>query len=219
MKHLFDDFFSFLLPKRCFYCKQQLLRSEIELCLSCEFALPKHHSPSKICMLLQNIHIAAAFLKFEKTGITQELIHKIKYHSNTRLASYIGELFANSIQNEIGKADFLIPVPLHPKKQKERGFNQSEAFARGMEMILQTPTETKSLQRVRYTESQTHKNKKERKQNVKDCFKLCNETSFEGKHIILLDDVITTGATLEACMHAFKEVPNIQISILCIAMA
>lgn len=223
MRHLLSDLMSFLMPKRCFYCKHQLLGDEKHLCLTCEFTLPKHHKEILVNQLFDHsshIHSINAFLRFQKTGISQSLIHNIKYNSNTELASYVGALFAHKIESEpVHTADFLIPVPLHAKKLKERGFNQSNYFALGIEKVLQIPIDNTSLQRIRYTESQTHKDKEERRENVKDCFKLSNEAKFTHKHIVLLDDVITTGATLEACVHAFRHVEGIKISILCMAMA
>lgn len=223
MYHLFGDFFSFLMPKRCFYCKSQLLGNEMHLCFSCEFILPKHHNNTAIEQLFNpsiKISSAAAFLKFEKTGITQQVIHHIKYHSNKSLATYMGRLFADHIKNNMYlDADYFIPVPLHPKKLKERGFNQSALFAEGLASELDVLLDTNSLQRIRYTESQTHKNKEARKENVKNCFKLSNEANFAQKHLVLLDDVITTGATLEACIDTLKNIEGIKISVLCMAMA
>ena len=223
MYHLLSDLMSFLMPKRCFYCNNQLLGNEKHLCITCEFNLPKHHQDNLLHQLFEHftqIHTATAFLAFQKTGISQQVIHNIKYRSNTDLASYIGELFANKMKCETNfSADFLIPVPLHPKKRKERGFNQSYCFAAGINKVLQISIDETSLKRIRYTESQTHKDKASRRKNVKDCFKLENETKFTNKHIVLLDDVITTGATLEACITVFQHIEGIRISVLCIAMA
>ncbi|MBK7668302.1 MAG: ComF family protein [Sphingobacteriaceae bacterium] len=162
-----------------------------------------------------------SYYLFEKSGKVQKLLHSIKYKSNKVLAEQLGVWYAQSLKdcNEISKADVIIPVPLHPKKQKQRGFNQSEEFVKGLSKELNIPINTTTLFRNAFTETQTRKKKFERWENVKDKFELKNPESLENKSVLLVDDVITTGATIDACYEAMKNVSGLKVSVLSLAYA
>ncbi len=165
------------------------------------------------------LHAATAFLFFNKGGITQNLIHGLKYKKKKNNGLFLGSLFGNDLsKSELFKdADLLIPVPLHPKKQQKRGYNQSELIARGMETSMNAKLNTTILKRVVFTKSQTKKSRFERWENVKDIFHWESPEELKGKHIILVDDVITTGATMEACLQHLIEIPDVKISVAAIA--
>jgi ComF family protein len=164
---------------------------------------------------------AGSYYVFEKSGKVQRLLHSIKYKKNKQLAEQVGTWYAQSLKDckKIAEADMIIPVPLHPKKQKQRGFNQSEEFAKGLGKEFNITVNSTNLLRNKYTETQTHKTKFARWENVEGKFELKNSEMFEGKSIILVDDVITTGATIDACYEAMKHIPGIKISVLSLAYA
>ena len=149
------------------------------------------------------------------------MLHAIKYRGNKELAILIGKWYAKDLKGHaiIGKADCIIPVPLHHKKRKIRGYNQSEEFAKGIAEGLDIPCINHVLLRSEFTATQTKKNKYERWENVEDVFELQNPEELIGKHIILVDDVITTGATIEACCHKLYAIEGIKISVLSMAFA
>ncbi len=164
---------------------------------------------------------AGSYYLFEKSGKVQKLLHSIKYKSNKGLAEQVGIWYAQSLKEceEIAKADVIIPVPLHPKKQKQRGFNQSAEFAKGLSKEFNIPLNTSNLIRNQFTETQTRKSKFARWENVEGKFELKNPEELNGKNIVLVDDVITTGATIDACYEALKNVPGIKVSVLSLAYA
>jgi ComF family protein len=157
---------------------------------------------------------------FEKDGKVQQLIHSIKYFGNKQLATYLGKIAALEMRVDgiFREIDLLIPVPLHPKKQRKRGFNQSEWIAKGIETVCQCPIETSVLFRTKHTDTQTRKTIYERHLNVEEIFSLKNADSLTGKHILLIDDVITTGATLNACIKTLSAIPDIRISIFSLSV-
>jgi len=161
------------------------------------------------------INKIAAFLLFERNGKVQHLIHSIKYFGNKQLARHLGRIASmEMIEDGLFQGiDWLIPVPLHPKKERKRGYNQAEWIAKGIEAVCHCQIEKDVLQRVMYTDSQTRKTLYERHRNVEEIFSLKNADSLKGKHILLIDDVITTGATLNACIKTLSAIPDIRISV------
>lgn len=198
------------------------------VCNHCYITLPKSNFHKEENNELERVFTgrvpvvkAGSYYLFEKSGKVQKLLHSIKYKNNKALAEQLGIWYAQSLKdyNEIAKADVIIPVPLHAKKQKQRGFNQSEEFAKGLSAELNIPINTANLFRNSFTETQTRKKKFERWENVKDKFELKNPAQLEHKTILLVDDVITTGATIDACYEALKNVPGIKVSVLSLAYA
>jgi ComF family protein len=198
------------------------------VCNHCYITLPKSNFHTEENNELERVFagrvpvvMAGSYYLFEKSGKVQRLLHGIKYKGNKQLAEQIGIWYAQSLKTckEIAGADVIIPVPLHPKKQKQRGFNQSEEFAKGLSKEFGIPVNATNLIRVHFTETQTRKNKFARWENVEGKFELKDAGSLKNKTILLVDDVITTGATIDACYEAMKNIPGIKINVLSLAYA
>ncbi|MBT4217529.1 MAG: ComF family protein [Flavobacteriales bacterium] len=149
------------------------------------------------------------------------MIHALKYEENKEVGIYLGEQIAYEIESSqfFNSIDYIIPVPLHPKKEKIRGYNQSLYIAKGIKEILKIKIDSKSLQRKVNTESQTKKNKYSRWENVGQVFELIDKNRLSNKHILLVDDVVTTGSTLESCIETLQQTEGIKVSIVTIALA
>jgi ComF family protein len=167
------------------------------------------------------IEKATSYLYYNKAGIGQKLVAEIKYKSNVSLGKWFGQYLAKDLQKNgfFDGIDYLIPVPLHTQKYKKRGFNQSEIIAQGIASVTHIPLETWNLYRAKANVSQTRKGVYERWLNTSDIFKLKDKQLFAGKHLLLIDDVLTTGSTLEACAFCLLETSGTKISLLTIAIA
>jgi ComF family protein len=224
---MLNDFFNLIFPKICFACNGDLLKQEEVICTSCQFSLPKtnYHldedNPlTKIFWGRVGVKNVAAYYYFKKGGRVQNLLHQTKYKGAKQVGERIGELYGFDLQksNWIETVDYIIPVPLHSKKLKKRGYNQSEYFARGLSKSTNKSLETTILYRKKHSETQTKKSRFNRWENVSEIFDVKNMEKLEGKHILLVDDVITTGATLEASVKVLLKV-NCRVSIVTIASA
>lgn len=216
-----------LFPQKCLGCSLMLKGDESALCLSCVENLPithnwNHEHNATIYRLggrfpFQN---AASFLYFTKAGITQRLLHQLKYQKRKDLAFYLGALFGEHLKSSewASNIDFIIPVPLHRARERKRGYNQSNYLARGMAKSLGTQVLEKQLLKTVNTESQTRKTLIERVQNVENAFLLIDKDLISGKHILLIDDVITTGATIESCAKALSNAENVTLSVASLAV-
>ena len=164
---------------------------------------------------------ATCLFEFEKQGRVQKLLHALKYEDQQALGEFMGKLLFQSAVNSafFERIDVIVPVPLHPNKLKQRGYNQSACFAKGISDASGIPVNTSVLQRSGETSTQTKKKKFERWENVGSVFTLTDPAFFQNKHVLLVDDVITTGATIEGCWQALKEVDNISVSLASIAYA
>lgn len=225
---MLHDFIALVYPRNCVACGNSLYKHEDQVCNYCYLNLPK----SNFHKGLQNpvaalfygrvqLEFASSFYVFQKKGSIQKIMHAIKYKSNKDLATLVGKWYGEDLKEHptIKTAACVIPVPLHTKKLKQRGYNQSEEFARGLSNALTIDVNTTSLQRAEFTQTQTRKNKYERWENVEDVFEVKDHEQLKNKHVILVDDVITTGATIEACCAKLQEIEGIKISILSIAYA
>lgn len=164
---------------------------------------------------------ATAWLFFSKNGITQGLIHELKYRGNQDVGVAIGKMMAERLKEAdwwIG-IDVLIPLPLNRKKWIKRGYNQSEVLCRGISAVTGIPVEEVAVIRSVYTETQTRKSRVQRWRNVAEVFDLLDFTHLQGKHALLVDDVVTTGATLDACGQVLLRVPGLRLSVLTLAVA
>ncbi|MFW5978853.1 MAG: ComF family protein, partial [Bacteroidia bacterium] len=160
------------------------------------------------------VQYATSYFFYIKGSRYQRLIHEMKYNGKKEIGYELGKKLGRELKNtSFGQVDYVVPVPLHKKKLKKRGFNQSEWIGKGISETLEQPLATKNLYRAEYTTSQTKKSKYERWLNVENVFKLNDPQFFSDKHVLLVDDIITTGATLEACANAILQSKNARVSI------
>lgn len=223
-----QDFISLFFPRYCLGCNLSLVKGEDTLCTRCLLELPKtnYHlmddNPIKTKLIGRlNLKYAWAFLKFRKTGIVQHLLHELKYNNHPEVALKIGriygqELVQSGFQNEF---DVIVPVPLHGSRQRKRGYNQSSKFAEGLSEAFAIPWDESISIRTTTTTTQTKKSKQERWENVKNVFDIRESQNINGQRILLVDDVITTGATLEACGQHLMDHHCKELSIACMAEA
>jgi ComF family protein len=164
-------------------------------------------------------HATAGYF-FRKGNSVQKLIHLIKYKGQKEMGALLGHEMGKSLRNSyFSEIDLIVPVPIHQEKLHKRGYNQSEWIAQGVATMLQKPIDVKTLIRSNNAGTQTRKNRLERYDNVVSCFELTNLDTFSGRHILLIDDVITTGATLEACIQAVLSAPKTKVSVAALAKA
>lgn len=226
------SFFSSLVdlfyPSICAACGHPLFQWEEVVCMHCRSFLPKTGYSTMEENPLARLFYGRVRLKsvtacffFSKDGKVQHLIHELKYKGNGDVGVFLGQELGKAIKEAplFQGLDYLIPVPLHPKREKKRGYNQSRMIAQGISEMTGVPVGDDFLVRLVNTATQTHKNKEERWKNVKDIFELHHAAQLEGKYVLLVDDVLTTGATLEACALTLSSVSGITISCATAACA
>jgi len=167
------------------------------------------------------IEYASAFLYFNKKGIVQELIHNLKYKGQEEIGSILGNWYVEDLKELKLETpfDIIIPVPLHKRKFKERGYNQVTTFGKTLAQGLEIAYDDTVLYRKKYSKTQSKKNLLGRSENIENIFDVHSLEKHQNKHLLIIDDVLTTGATLEACSRALLKIPGIKISIVCMAMA
>ena len=219
---------SVFFPDLCHVCNRTLTEGEAYICAHCLCKLPQTRYHTRLSNPVEErlrgrfpYRKITAFLHFEKEGIAQQIIHSIKYKGGETFGVWCGELMAEELlsSNFFEGIDLIVPVPLHKKKERKRGYNQAEAIARGVASKCNLPISTQILQKVRNNTSQTRKGRYERWLNNQDIFMVKQPELFVGKHILLIDDVITTGSTLESCSLCVLNCENTEISILSLAAA
>lgn len=222
----FRDVLHLFFPKLCITCTTKLLQSEKLICTICRHDLPlicyKSHKDNKITQsFLGRIQIekATALLYYRKTGKTKDLIHALKYKGRQEIGAFFGDWLGNILNesNQFNDIDYIIPVPLHPKKLKQRGYNQVTSFGKSLAHHLQTTYLPDALLRVSHSKTQTFKQRFDRFNNNNTKFYLNNDHILKNKHVLLIDDVITTGATLESCCKELLKAKDIKISIATMA--
>lgn len=222
----FNDIFHLFFPVKCIGCDEVLPVQEKMLCPSCRGGLPETHFEKTIDNPLAqlfwgrvNLARCYALYYFTKHGIVQNMLHLLKYGGRKDVGVFLGKRLAKKIL-EAGLAyDMVIPVPLHHKKMKIRGYNQAEMIALGIAETLRISCRTDILVRKVFTDTQTKKNKWERYLNVKEVFDIDNPNDIFGKRILVVDDVITTGATIEAGIRLLLEHKPGELSVAAIATA
>lgn len=214
-------------PPCCPACGTVLVQNETAICMHCLQFLPKTQfhldRENEVAALLWGrfpFLYATAFIYFQKGSRYQNILHALKYKGQKDLGYHLGRLFGLELRDSPFAAATLVhPVPLHPRKLKQRGYNQSEWIARGVADALQVRFESSYLVKNENTETQTNKNRFDRYHNVAGTFSVKKKLGLEKEHLLLIDDVITTGATLEACADALRIVPEMQLSVAALAYA
>lgn len=228
VKQGFADVMELIFPSLCLTCGERLISQEKYLCNHCWFDLPvtnfHKNTDNKVAQLFWGrvkIKHATSFFSYKKGSNYQQLIHFTKYKGLKDLGFETGKKFGFALaeSESYSSIDLVVPVPLHPKKQKQRGYNQSEYIAQGIAHTLNKPVLSDNLFRQTYTSTQTRKNRFERWQNVDGIFGIKTPDEFLGKHILLIDDVVTTGSTLEACAYEILKIPQTNVSIATLAFA
>jgi ComF family protein len=228
MAEMLHDFAGLIYPDLCMTCDNPLMKQERLLCTNCLIELPRTHyhlvngNPvEQIFWGRVSVEKATAYFIFQKGSRYQKLIHQLKYKGAIEVGHELGRWFGSELtQNSYFDAiDLIVPVPLHPRKEKKRGYNQSLMIAEGLSLSLKKPIEKKTLYRKEYSETQTRKGRYDRWENVNSLFAVRNETTISGKHLLLVDDIITTGATLEACVTVLLKIPDVKVSIATLGYA
>ncbi len=223
-----DNFVNLFYPRVCNACGRPLFRSEEVICTRCLFRLPqtnfhlhKENPISRIFWGRVPIYSATSFLFFNKGGKVQHLIHRLKYKRKPEVGIYLGRQLGFQLMDSplFREVDIILPVPLHPKKEYIRGYNQSAKIAHGLEQSMTARFQPDNLIRKVHSSSQTKKSRYSRWENVKGIFDIKKPALLQGKHILLVDDVITTGATLEACSETILQVPDVKLSVASLAYA
>ncbi|HPE76150.1 MAG TPA: phosphoribosyltransferase family protein [Draconibacterium sp.] len=224
----FSNLLELIFPTLCVTCGTRLVIQERFLCIDCWHDLPVSnfhlHSGNKVEQLFWGrvkIEFATAYFSFNKGSNYQHLIHFIKYKGMKELGFETGRRFGISLleSTDFCTVDYVVPVPLHPKKEKKRGYNQSEWIAKGISEAMKIPVSIGNLKRNLHTSTQTRKNRFERWENVENIFESTRPEEFQGKHILLVDDVVTTGSTLESCALQLLQIENVKVSIATLAFA
>lgn len=225
---LWEDFISLLFPRLCHGCGNHLMRNEALICTECFVMIPRsgyHLIPDNPveklfwgrCMISK----AAAFSFYTRDSRIRRLIHQLKYKGVKEIGPELGRIYARSLKSSgfLDDIDIIIPVPLHPSKKRQRGFNQSDLISQGISDVSGIPVDTSMLHRKTITKTQTRKSRFDRWTNVQDIFRIGDEGKLRGLHILLVDDVITTGSTIEACANEILKAEETKVSVVALAFS
>ncbi len=228
LTEIFNDFASLFFPNYCLACNDTLVKGEEIVCTSCIAEMPQtnyhvdfENSLQARLSLRIPITYAMAFFKFAKSSRVQHLLHALKYKNHPEIGLMLGKVYGTKIRDTgfYSEFDLILPVPLHESRKRKRGYNQSAKFAEGLSEMLNIPFSDSLLTRARNTQTQTRKTRFSRWQNVSDVFLVDDVDAIKGKRILLVDDVITTGATIEACGQTLLNNGCCSLSIACLAEA
>lgn len=220
------DIFNIFFPEVCLCCDAHLVHNETTICLTCRHDLPFTNFSFEVDNLVEKsfygripIENATALFYFIKKGKIQQLIHELKYNKQQQVGNFIGNWLGTEMaeSNQFKNIDYIIPVPLHRKKLKSRGYNQVTTFGKSLSEKLNIAYNSTTLVKISSTKTQTKKLRFDRWKNVQELFVVQDNLNLENKHILIIDDIITTGATLEACCKAFSKIEGLKISIACMA--
>jgi len=223
-----SDLVELFYPSLCVTCGDRLTSQEKYVCVQCWNDLPvtnfQQNQKNKVAQLFWGrVHIenVTAYFSYKKGSKYQQLIHSVKYKGMKELGLETGRRFGTVLSgsDNFANVDLVIPIPLHPKKQKQRGYNQSEWIARGISETLRKPVSIGNLKRNLHTSTQTRKNRYERWKNVENIFEVSEPDELATKHILLIDDIITTGSTIEACALQLLKIPSVKVSVASLGFA
>ena len=222
------DLLNVIFSPVCATCGETLVGDERILCIECISHIPYTDfattPDNQLELLLKDSwqHVnATSLMYFEKGEVSQKIIHNIKYYNNLRLAYHFGRELGRKIvdSHRFDDVDVIIPVPLHILRRLKRGYNQSHEICKGISSVFNRPIKSLTLVRTRYTETQTRKSHGERTKNVAGAFKLRGTKQLCGRHVLLVDDVITTGSTIRACRAALMQAEGVRVSVASLAFA
>jgi len=228
LKTIFADTLHLFYPHVCTGCGSDLVQTDHLLCLRCISNLPHtnyaQHAGNPIEKIFWGrVPLVAAHSEFyfSKESLIQHIIHQLKYKGNQDIGIYLGEILGRTLlnSNRFLGIDYLIPLPLYADKERKRGYNQAAVICTGMSGVMNVPVLTGNVTRQRYTETQTKKHRTERWENVADSFIVNDKEELSRKNVLLIDDVITTGATLEACGQSILQSADVKLSVAALAMA
>ena len=219
---MFGKLFSLFFPRLCAVCGKSLISVEKLICLGCTSDLPRSgywlREENIVAQLFKaspetTIEHASSFLYYSKESPYHQLLHRLKYKGETQIGIELGRWFGAELLHAplYQTIDAIVPVPLHPKKERKRGYNQSQLFAQGIALSTGWALETEVLLRNRHTPTQTRLNRAERQKNVAGAFTLSRGERITGKHIMLVDDVLTTGTTLHTCAAELLRAPGCKV--------
>ncbi len=223
-----DDLLGLFYPNLCYACDRNLPSGQSDpICLTCRYKLPQtdHHLHLENAFTERlwgrlELQTAAAFFQFVKDGRAQRLLYHLKYNGKQEVGRYIGKWYGEVLRSvpAYQSVEAIVPVPLHPRKEKMRGYNQADWFAKGLGESMDRPV-VQALRRVVFTQTQTRMTRAERQVNVSQAFEPVAGVDLSGRHVLLVDDVVTTGATLEACGAELLRYSNLELSMAAIAIA
>jgi ComF family protein len=225
---LWDDFISLLFPRLCYGCGTHLMRNENIICTACYVIIPRtgYHTvaDNPVAQLFWGrcfLEKAAAFSFYNKGSRIRNLIHNLKYKGIREIGYELGKIYGLSLKSSgfTDDIDIIIPVPLHPEKIHARGFNQSEIISSGISEVTGVPVNTGSLYRLRVSATQTKRSRYDRWINVEGIFSVVDQEQIREKHVLLVDDVITTGSTIESCANELLKTEGVKVSAVALAFA
>ena len=228
LKNIVNSTLHLFYPHVCTGCGSDLLQEDNLLCLKCIHNLPHTNFAELANNQIEKyfwgrISLSAAYSQFyfSKEFLMQHLIHQLKYKGDTKIGFYLGEIMGKTLLNSsrFSSVEALIPLPLYADKEHKRGYNQAAVICNGMSAVMGIPVVNSAVIRQHATETQTRKHRTERWENVKSSFKVAKPGQLSGKHLLLVDDVVTTGATLEACGNVILQTENVKLSIATLAYA
>lgn len=228
VQELLDGLLGLIYPNLCCACGTEHPIEKQHLCISCRLTLPMtdyHNVPiNGVTTRIEGrfpFQAGTAMYYFLKDSPVQHLLHRIKYGGQKHAALEIGRVYGEMLKDVVlyQSIDAIVPVPLHPSRQHFRGYNQSEWFALGLQKVMDKPVLANNLIRVKPTLTQTKMNRSERVNNLSQAFTLRNPSALEDKHLLLVDDVLTTGATLEFCANTLLTTKGVSVSVATIAIA
>lgn len=215
-----SDLLDIIFPRHCCVCDELLSAQESDICLNCLYALPKIETESRndierIFWGKIDIERAASYIYYHKGSPYNGLIHTLKYHGRPMVGERLAYMAAKELQVSgfFDGIDIIVPLPLSKKKERRRGYNQCDYISDGISRATGIPVVKGIVKRIRPNETQTHKNRDERWKNVEGIFSVSAPSCLEGRHILLVDDILTTGATLTSCAGSIKDSCNCTISI------
>jgi len=225
---MFNTILNLFFPKVCYACSHLLTDNELHFCTNCRHNLPvtnyhfeNNNSVEKVFYGRVNLEQATTLLRFQKKGIVQHLLHNLKYRGHETISTVLGEWLGNELKTvkTYNNIDVVIPVPLHKNRLRKRGYNQVTKFGIEIAKALNAEYIDNVLIKITATKTQVFKKRMARWNNSNEVFTITNTNLIEGKHILLVDDIITTGATIEACANMLNKARNIKISVATMAIA